>query len=228
MRTKTLLLTAALGIAGAASSMAQVYSVNYVGYVNTVCNPGFSLIANPLTAADNSVGTLLATVPLGTVIFTFSGGNFHGNELDLFGSGWTDPSQQLLPGGGFFINNNQSPAAPFTITFVGEGGQGTLVNTPGAGFSILSCKVPQAGTVKALGLQAAKGNVIFRFDNAINNFVGYENDLFGDGNSWTSSAPVDAVNGPAVGVGEAFFYNNNDTDAGNQPTWTRNFNPNTP
>jgi hypothetical protein len=225
MRTKTLLLTAALGIAGAASSMAQVYSVNYVGYVNTVCNPGFSLIANPLTAADNSVGTLLSSVPNGTVIFTFSGGLFHGNERDLFSGDWTDPSQQLLPGGGFFINNNQDPVAPFTITFVGEGGQGTLVNTPGAGYSILSSKVPQAGTVKALGLNAALGNNIFRFDNAGGVFVGYENDLFGGG--W-GPPPVDNVNGPAIGVGEAFFYNNNDVDPGNQPTWTRTFNPNTP
>ena len=228
MRTKTLLLTAALGISGAASSMAQgtaVYSVNYVGYVNTVCNPGFSLIANPMTASDNSVASVLASVPLGTVIFTFSGGNFHGNELDLFGSGWTTPGQQLLPGSGFFINNNQAPAAPFTVTFVGEGGQGTLNNTPPDGFSILSSKVPQAGTVKALGLNAGLGNVIFRFDNAIGNFVGYENDLFSG--TW-GPPPVDPVNGPLIGVGEAFFYNNNDTAPGNQPTWTRTFNPNAP
>ena len=34
MRTKTLLLTAALTAAGALTSMAQVYSINIVGYIN--------------------------------------------------------------------------------------------------------------------------------------------------------------------------------------------------
>ena len=47
MRTKTLLLTAALSAAGIASSMAQVYSVNAVGYVNTPLVTGFNLISNP-------------------------------------------------------------------------------------------------------------------------------------------------------------------------------------
>jgi hypothetical protein len=227
MRTKTLLLTAALGITSAATSMAQtaVYSVNYVGYVNTICNPGFSLICNPLTATDNSVASVLASVPNGAVIFTFAGGNFAGNERDLFTGDWSNPGQQLLPGSGFFINNNTDPAAPFTITFVGEGGQGTLNNAPVTGFSILSSKVPQAGTVGALGLVPGLGNIIFRFDNAIGNFVGYEHDLFGGG--W-GPPPVDPVNGPAIGVGEAFFYNNNTDPADPPATWTRNFNPNAP
>ena len=47
MRTKTLLLTAALAAAGVVSSMAQVYSVNSVGYVNLTLPNGFSMIANP-------------------------------------------------------------------------------------------------------------------------------------------------------------------------------------
>ena len=41
MRTKTLLLTAALCAAGIATSKAQVYSVNAVGYVNTALVKAF-------------------------------------------------------------------------------------------------------------------------------------------------------------------------------------------
>ena len=48
MRTKTLLLTAALSAAGIATSMAQVYSANAVGYVNKLIPTGFSMIANPV------------------------------------------------------------------------------------------------------------------------------------------------------------------------------------
>ena len=47
MRTKALLLTAALGLASVATSMAQaVYSVNVVGYINLTMKPGFNLVAN--------------------------------------------------------------------------------------------------------------------------------------------------------------------------------------
>ena len=42
MRTKTLLLTAVLGLASAATSMAQVYSANVVGYVNEPYPTGLS------------------------------------------------------------------------------------------------------------------------------------------------------------------------------------------
>src|SRR6478672_7317898 len=46
MRTKTLLLTAALAAVGVSSSMAQVYSVNVVGYVNKSVPKGFYMLAN--------------------------------------------------------------------------------------------------------------------------------------------------------------------------------------
>jgi hypothetical protein len=49
MRTKALLLTGVLGAAlGSASLMAQVYSLNAVGYINVTLPAGFSLIADPL------------------------------------------------------------------------------------------------------------------------------------------------------------------------------------
>ena len=73
MRTKTLLLTAALTAAGALTSMAQVYSVNIVGYINLSIPRGFSMIANQLNATpDNTLETLMPTMPEGTIIYKFN------------------------------------------------------------------------------------------------------------------------------------------------------------
>jgi hypothetical protein len=192
--------------------MAQVYSVNAVGYVNKQVPSGYSLLANPFNVADAKVSTLLASVPLGSAVFTFANGNFVGNFLDEFGLGWTDPNAPLNLGEGFFLNN---AGAPFTLTFVGEVAQGTLVNALPAGYSLKASKVPQEATVADLGLNAGLGDSIFRFVNG--NFAGYFNDEFGLG--WGSSLPVDPVEGPVIGVAEGFFYNN----AAGTATWSRNF-----
>jgi hypothetical protein len=61
MRTKTLALSAFLGLLGAASAIAQtnVYSINAVGYINVTLYPGYNLITCPLTCSpDNTIATL--------------------------------------------------------------------------------------------------------------------------------------------------------------------------
>ena len=73
MKTKALLAAGLMMAASAASSLAQtVYSVNAVGFVNVECPSGFSLIANPLVAADNRVVALFPNATSGTVIFKFN------------------------------------------------------------------------------------------------------------------------------------------------------------
>ena len=60
MRTKTILLTAAVLAAGLGASVAQsVFSVNAVGYVNVTIRPGYNLIANPLNNGGNTVSEVL-------------------------------------------------------------------------------------------------------------------------------------------------------------------------
>jgi hypothetical protein len=53
MRTKTLALSAVLGMLGSASLVAQnnVYSINAVGYINVTMPPGYSIVTCPLIAA---------------------------------------------------------------------------------------------------------------------------------------------------------------------------------
>ena len=69
MRTKTLLLSAAVLAAGLAASTAQsVFSVNAVGYVNKTLAPGYNLIANPLNGTNNLLSTIIPTAPDGSAV----------------------------------------------------------------------------------------------------------------------------------------------------------------
>src|SRR5437773_11497511 len=80
MRTKTVLLVAALSAAGVATSMAQVFSVNAVGYVNKIIPKGnkLALISNPLDAGagNNTIGNLFKGAQDGTQVYKFTGAGF--------------------------------------------------------------------------------------------------------------------------------------------------------
>jgi len=153
MRTKTLLLTAALAAAGAASAMAQnVYSVNAVGYANVPLAVGFNLIANPFSVANEQLDAVLSNPPDQTVVYRFVGGTYlppYTYYTQLPGWDPVDANSSLPLGEGAFL---YAPSA-FTATFVGEVAQGSpLHNAYPAGFSMKSSKVPQQSTLSALGL----------------------------------------------------------------------------
>jgi hypothetical protein len=210
MRTKTLLLTAALSAAGLATSLAQVYSVNAVGYINLLIPAGFSMIANQLDkgAGNNTVLNIFGTtVPEGTTIFKYTGTTYEANTFE-FGE-WALAAQTLNPGEGAFIKNPGATA--FTVTLVGEVPQGTLNNAVPAGFSIRSSIVPQAAALDpTLGFVPSEGDTVYQWVNATGQYktASYE---FGE---WVS---------PSVAVGESFFLK---TAAAK--TWTRTFSVNTP
>jgi len=220
MRTKTLLLTAALSAAGVASSMAQgtVFSVNAVGYVNTTVGPKFSIISNPLNATDNTINTLFKTGIQGTIpdsfqVFQFTGTGFKvsafdsldGNFLPLLNS-----AVSILPGEGLFVRNPTT--APVTITFVGEVPQGNLSNPYPKGFSLRASQVPQAGTISSLGYVAADSDKIFQFDNTKQSYTANAFDSLGG--AWLPKEPT-------IGVGEGFFL-----QATVGGTWSRTFSVN--
>jgi len=237
MRTKTLLLTAALGAVGIASSMAQVFSENSVGYYVKSLPAGFSLVANQLNNGDNNLNTVLPFDDsfIGAQIIKWDNANstFFPSD-DFFGSvfgGWVDanfaPTTTTLdPGEGAFIN------MPFAadVTFVGEVPQGDLNVAIPANFSIISQPTPQSlgvgSTPDASGaddIPANIGDQIIFWDNTSNpqgfapslDFFG---DVFG---GWVDAnfAPVN----PTPEVGEAFFYNNG---SGAANSWDRTFSVN--
>jgi hypothetical protein len=222
MRTKTLLLTAALSVAGIASSMAQaVYSVNAVGYVNTDLVPGFNLISNPLdNKTGNTVANLFGTgiqgaIPAGTTVYTFANGNFRIAQYDdLDGAfGGEAASDVVAPGSGVFVRNPSS--SNLRVTFVGEVPQGNLSTPLPVGYSIKASQVPQAGVASAMGLQGAVGDSITLWSEASQsfNFTSQFDEL---DNDWSPALPV-------LAVGDAFMYRNGGTTA---RAWNRTFSVN--
>ena len=207
MRTlKALLCLSALAGGLAVSQAQNVYSLNVVGYVNVpvVGASGFTMIANPLNAANNTIGALIPTPPDFTTIYKFAGAGFVTCNF-VFGA-WDDGTFTLNPGEGCIV---QSPS-PFTTTFVGEVMQGTLNNAFPAGYSIRASMVPQAGTLTALGLTPASltdFDTVYQYDSVAQGYVA-NSLVFG---SWSPAEPT-------LKVGESIWLQT--AAAG---TWTRTF-----
>jgi len=219
MRTKTLLLTAALCAAGIATSQAQaVYSVNAVGYVNTGLLKGYNLISNPLdnkATGGNVVKNLFGGLPGGSQVYVFNGKSFDTAQVDDFGGGLVGPAavtdHVLAPGEGVFVRVD----AAQNITFVGEVPAGTQVNHIPTGFSVRSSQVPQAGKIATdLFFPVAEGDQIYKYKNATGKYDTYTF-TFG---AWDTPPGVPAGTEPSLDVGEAVFVR---TDAAKD--WTRKF-----
>ena len=227
MRTKTLLLTAALSVAGIATSMAQaVYSVNAVGYVNTDLVPGFNLISNPLdNQSGNTIANLFTTGVQGGVPNQFTVYHFNPTTDDFESTAYDDIDQAFLgaaanvvipPGTGVFVFVPQS-AGNKRVTFVGEVPQGADSNiTIPQGFSIKASTVPISGPVNGANshnFPAAQGDTIYEWDKTAQTYVSASFDDI-DGTWLRNGQP--AV--PVIDVGEAFF-----VFKSAQAAWDRNF-----
>lgn len=201
MRTKTVLLTAALSAAGLITALAQgtVYSVNVVGYVNLPVPKGYSMIANQL---DNLKGNLIAdvipTAPNDSFLYKYNGLSFDSDHF-VDGSWEQGGSMTLNPGEGGFLLSTEST----TLTFVGEVRQGKPLRTGvPKGISIVSSQVPQAGFVDTdLGYdEIANDSFINQWDPTIPPAGGFKSFHFVDG-GWESETGL----APNVAVGESFY-----------------------
>jgi len=211
MKTKALLLTVALGAASAATSMAQVYSQNAVGYINVPILSGFNLISAQLATTDRSIGALIPTAPDATTAFIYTPGVGFSIQTYIDGAGWDpNPATQIPMGGGLWI---QAPSA-FTITFVGEVPQGTLTTPVASGFSIVSSQVPQSGGLtSALGFPGKDADTCFKYTAGPGG--GFDITTYIDGLGWDPHEPV-------LGVGDAVWIQS----SGAHANWTRVFSVN--
>jgi hypothetical protein len=225
MRTKTLLLTAVLSAAGVATSMAQVFSVNAVGYVNKTVPANaaggkgkLALISNPLDAGagNNTIANLFKGVPGGTQVYKYNGTSFITATYDDIDNAFGPAdaaATEVKPGEGVFIRNTAT--SDLTITFVGEVPQGQLDTTYPKGLSIISSQVPQQGTAAELGFVGVDGDQINQFDPTTQAYYT---------STFDSLAPAGQEWGPALkplAVGEAIFLK-----AANGGKWSRNFSVN--
>lgn len=211
MRTKTLLLSAAVGAAGLLAADAQVYSVNSVGYINLDLNVGYNLIANQLNNGNgNRIADLFAGANLqtGTSVFKWTGTGFGPADVWL-GAAWLlGGNYTANPGEAIFV---QIPAGGArSVTFVGEVPQGSLTVNLAAGFNFISSMVPQTGPLQtALGYTPAQGDTVGKWSGS-----GYQTVIYVTGPGWIGGEPT-------LGVGEGFYLQK--TGSG---TWTRNFSVN--
>jgi hypothetical protein len=158
MRTKTLLLACAALALSLATSQAQVYSANIVGYVNYISrtnSPAYEMIDNPIDNGVNSLISLFPTPPGSSqvqiwqgasavppfLIATFSLGHWKTN-------GVTADGLVIPPGVGFFIKVGGT--SPYTNTFVGTVDPNTGLfgtNVVNTGFQALSSMLPISDSV---------------------------------------------------------------------------------
>jgi hypothetical protein len=219
MRTKVLLCAVALA-AGLSTTMAQVYSLNVVGYYNVTVKSGKTLIANQLNTGSgatlNDIGLVLPNPPDNALVLKFKNNDY---TTDIAVSGaWYDngtgnPSTtKLAPGEGFFYDN---PLADTTLTFVGEVPQGPVNVSLPSGKALVSTATPQALELSAAnGFPMADNTLYLKYDNNINDY-------------WTGiivgGAWYDNGNGdPATiipAVGQGYFIDNPVAST----TWARTF-----
>jgi hypothetical protein len=190
-----------------------VYSVNAVGYVNTPCVQGFTMVANPLQSTNNTIGSLIPNPPEFTTLYKWDIPTQNFDISTFFFGAWDKPGTVLEPGDGAFIQTE----TPFTITWVGDVLQGSLSTPVPALYSIRSSKVPQAGTLTALSFPTPNEfDTLYKWNTGTQNYDIFTY-FFG---AW--SGPFDpGQTEPTVGVGQSFFYYGN----GNL-TWNRTFNVN--
>ena len=205
MKTKVLLIGAALGLAVATASADAVYSSNVVGYVNVDITAGWNLIANPLDSGNNVLSNVIPDAPYNTSVYKMVNGEYKITIFDEDEEAWYPEDFTLNPGEGVFIN---APEA-FTITFVGEVKAGFHSVPLPAGWSIVSSPTPVAGDLNEIGLTSAVD-----FNDAVYQFTpnGYNISIYDeDEEDWYGAVEN-------IAVGEAFF-----VKKANASVWTRGF-----
>jgi hypothetical protein len=229
MRTKTLLLTAALVAAGVASSMAQsnVYSLNIVGYYNVPVNGSLTAVANSLnngTPANRADQVIPYSD--GDNIQVWSGVSWDIYTMDSgAGTGWADVNSSdvqlvdlptLSPGKGFFYGRAGSLT---NITFVGEVPTGTNTVNITLSLNALGSPLPYGGAIETgpIGLPIADGDNVQLWNGV--QWVLNTRDS-GAGTGWADVNSSD-VPEPTLSVGQGFFYGK----AGGNITWTQILNP---
>jgi hypothetical protein len=224
MRTKALLLTAAVFAAGIVTSLAQpyTYSVNIVGYINVTLTNGFTMVANQLhndlTGTNDTVQSVFGTnLPSGSVVYAFTGGGYANPAASYttkggWGGGVAAANAALSSGSGVFVK----VPSPVAITLVGNVMTGTN-NVPYVnGFNLLGSPIPQAGLLQAdLGYTPTSGDVVYQFVPATQQ---YKNPA----SQYTTKGGWAGAGQPNLSVGEAFFLKSAAVSGG---TWTRAFNP---
>jgi len=237
MRTKTLALSALVGVLGTAAALAQtVYSVNTVGYINlTFPANSYTIFTVPLVCSpDNTLNTVLPNVNHQynkAKVYSFAGGTYGVTEVGvgtgINPTGWQTGGADVTLGPGsacFFYN---STTAAMSATVVGQVPSVPATNTLTPGWNLVGSILPASGDISTNPVSALtnfnKQDFVYTYDPTNGGYsqktvalstllgVGYSNGH----NRW--GTPGD----PSVDqVGYGFFYWNNQTT---NEQWIENF-----
>jgi hypothetical protein len=218
MRTKTLLIAAAALAVGVASSMAQTYSQNIVGYVNTPILPSYNLLVAPVSPnTTNNAEAVLPSLSSGDILLVWTGGGY---AIEYFNgpSDWYDgnfnpiPQPDLLPGQGFFYQNNTG--ATKTNTFVGTV---QLTNTIAlaASYTLDGSTAPIAGSIEStnFNIPFTSGDIVLVWTGG-----GYAIEYFNGLGDWYDGN-FNPIAVPTLSLAQGFFYQNN---TGSSKNWIEN------
>jgi len=224
MRTKTLLVAVAALALSLATSQAQVYSANVVGYASVPLQSSVTyLLTCPFTVGVSNGANEVFNPPLPdfSQLNIWNGGGYDTYFSDTGStSGWDDVNQNPIPnapilqvGIGFFL----VPSANVTNTFVGQvavniGTTNSVVLNNSVTY-LLSCAVPYSGAITNGG--PSGGGPALSSDNGLPDFSqlniwnggGYDT-YFSDS---TSPSLWDDVNQnpigtpPSISVAQGFF-----------------------
>jgi hypothetical protein len=220
-----MILSGVIAALASASLMAQVYSLNAVGYINVTVPPNFSIIADQLYATNQNtpqfVSPLLDSQLLdgahnGVTLFKYDSVNGYTIMLVNGVPAWSGPATTttLNPGEAVFIYNPYP--TNMTLTFVGQVPQNSLTNHILQNFNLVSSVVPQSGTLDAaLGLAPNAGDTVFFYD-SVNGYSIY----IASGTTGVWQFPAGFPTSPTPAVGQGFFYYTPNV-AG--VSWTRTF-----
>lgn len=236
MRTKALLSVAAIA-ASAITAMAQanVYSLNIVGYATVTVNPGYNLLANPLSAGATNGANEIMPILDGEQILTWSGASFSTVMYDSGAvptPGWvlgddTTPAHppSLAPGQGFFFFNPNATATNFT--FVGQvvpGPSSTNSLSLAPGYSLVGSPLPASLTVAQGGITNAPLHLPILDGMSILQWNGsaYVTTLYDSGAAptppWVKGDDTTPTTVPAYTIGSGFFFFNPNPTAA---AWTQ-------
>lgn len=183
-----------------------VLSDNVIGCASVALPPGFSLIANPLRAANNCLAELFRGWPNGTKLNEFDARPFLLSENTVKHGRWVNVNEQLAPGEGAIFFN---PTPDYkSHSFVGTVLLGNLSMPIPAGFSLRGSLMPQPGDLQEdLRFPASEGDVIHLFDRDRQQYMLH---------TWTNGKWQNGS--PLINVGEAFW-----VAKASASNWTRSF-----
>ena len=220
MKTTTVLVCAALGFSTInVFAQSNVYSSNIVGYATVTLPPGYSLLANPLSAGLTNGGNEIGLEIPGEIILTWLGSNFKYTQFDPtlgIGTGWLDaslhptPPPVLPPGVGFFFFNPLN--TPTNFTFIGQvvpGPASTNYLAIAPGYSLLGSPLPANVSdiiLAPVSLPRIDGMVVLSWDNAQRTPL-YSFSIFDSTLGWYDYS-FHVTSPPSYAIGQGFFFYN--------------------